>query len=225
MSRGTALAAFGTRPEVLVHQTGRLGDVEIAGDDDGDVRRHVIGGVEVADVGERGGVQILHASDYRVAVWVNGEGLLVDDLVQAAVGLILDAHPPLFLHYFALAHERVLLDPQRGHAIGLHPQHEREELRRHRLPEHGGVFVGVGVGLSAHGRDDRGVLLGLDVLRALEHQVLEEVRESRAAGLLVLGPDVKPQLHVDDRRRAILVEDHRQAVGQLQPLVDELGRP
>ena len=56
--------------------------------------------------------------------------------------------------------------------------------------------VGVGVGLSADRRDERGVRFGLDVPRALEHHVLEEVREPGAARLLVLRADVIPELHV-----------------------------
>ena len=60
----------------------------------------------------------------------------------------------------------------------------------------------------------RGVRFGLDVLRALEHQVLEEVREAGAARLLVLRADVIPELQVHDRRRVILRQHHRQAVGQ-----------
>ena len=88
-----------------------------------------------------------------------------------------------------------------------------------RLPEHRRVLVGVGVGLAADRRDDRGVLLGLDVLRALEHHVLEEMREAGAARLLVLRADVIPELDVHDRRRLVLVQDDDQAVGQHQALV------
>ena len=62
-----------------------------------------------------------------------------------------------------------------------HPQHQRQVLRRHRLPVHRRVFGRVGVGLAADRRHDRRVLLGLDVLRALEHHVLEQVREAGAA--------------------------------------------
>ena len=55
-------------------------------------------------------------------------------------------------------------------------------------------------------RDHRRVAVGLDVLRALEHQVLEEVGEAGAPRLLVLRPDVVPELQVDDRRRVVLEE-------------------
>jgi hypothetical protein len=81
-----------------------------------------------------------------------------------------------------------LVDAQRRHAVGFQPQRQRQVLRRQRLPEHRLVFGGVGVAAPADARDDRGVRLGLDVLRALEHHVLEEVREAGAPGPLVLRP-------------------------------------
>ena len=59
------------------------------------------------------------------------------------------AHPPLFLHDLALVGERVLVDAQRRHPVGLEPQHQRQVLRRHRLPEHRLVVGRVGVALAA----------------------------------------------------------------------------
>jgi hypothetical protein len=66
--------------------------------------------------------------------------------------------------------------------------------------------------------------LGLDVLRTLEHHVFEQVRKSRAPGLLVLGPDVIPDLHVNDRRGMILEKHHVEAVRQRGCRVIELRR-
>ena len=52
------------------------------------------------------------------------------------------------------------------------------------------------------------------VLRALEHQVLEQVREAGAARPLVLGADVIPDVDRDDRAVVILVDDHVEPVGE-----------
>ena len=150
--------------------------------------------------------------------------LVVDDLVQPAERLVVDPHPALFLHHLALGREGVLVDPERRHPIRLEPQRQRQVLRRHRLPEHRLVVVGVGVALAADRRDVRRVRLGLDVLRSLEHHVLEEVREAGAAGLLVLRSDVIPDLQVDDRRRVILGQHDGQPVRQRRDLVLQLGR-
>ena len=117
-----------------------------------------------------------------------------DDLRQLAVRLVLDAHAPLFLHDLPLALEARPVDLQRRHAVGLEPQHQRQELRRHRFPEDGHVLGRVGVAPAADARNHRGVLFRLHVLRALEHQVLEQVGEARAPGSLVLRADVIPHL-------------------------------
>ena len=58
-------------------------------------------------------------------------------------------------------------------------------------------------------------MLGLgDVSAALEHDVLEEVREPGLARLLVLGADVVPDVDGDDRREVVLRDDEAQAVGE-----------
>jgi len=50
------------------------------------------------------------------------------------------------------------------------------------------------------------------MLRAHEHDVLEEMRETRATGLLVRRSDVIPRVDGDDRRRVVLVQQHLQSV-------------
>ena len=207
MSRGTGRSDFGTRPRYLRDELLRFLRVEVADEHERRVVRHVVGAEEVADVVDRRGLEILHAADRRVLVGMDGERLVVDELVQPAVRLVVDAHPPLFLHDLALGLEDVLVDPQRREPIGFEPEHERQVLRRHRLPEHRRVFGRVRVALPADARDPRRMPFGLDVLRALEHHVLEQVREAGPAGPLVLRPDVIPDLRVDDRRRVILEED------------------
>ena len=209
---------------VVVHQLQRLGRIEIAHEHQRRVRRHVERPVEVAHIVDRRGLEILQAADRRVLVRMHGERLVVDDLIQASVRLIVDAHPALFLHDLALALERVLVDPQRRHAVGFHPQHQRQVVRRHRFPEHRLVVGRVGVALAADRRQHRCVRFGLDVLGALEHQVLEEMREPGAARLLVLRPDVIHDLQVHDRRRVVLRQHYREPVRQRRDLVLQFRR-
>ena len=180
--------------------------------------------MELAHVGDRRGVEVGHASDHLIAIRMDLERVLIDQFGEAAVRLVLDALPALFLHHAALAHEVLFVDVQRRHAIGFEPQHQRQILRRHRFPEHRRVFGRVGVALAADRRDHRAVRVARHVLAALEHHVLEQVREAGASGLLVLRADVIPELQMDDRRRVILVEDHRQAVRQHRVRVFEFGR-
>ena len=182
--------------------------------------------MEIAHVADRRGLEVRHAADRRVLVRVRRERVVVDDLRQPAVRLVLDAHPPLFLHDLALAPERRrrrrAASPcgrprARAPAAGTAPAPSA------RTPSSSSVRVGVAA--SADARDDRGVRLGLDVLRALEHHVLEEVREPGAARPLVLRADVIPDRDVHDRRRVILGQDHAQPVRQRRDLVLELRRP
>ena len=151
------------------------------------------------------------------------ERLVVNNLVQPAERLIVDPQPALLFHHVPLVGERLPVDPERRHAIGLEPQGERQIVRRQRRPEHRLVVGRVGVALAAAARNHRGVPFGRDVLRALEHQVLEQVRKPGPARLLVLRPDVIPELHVHDRRRVILRQHHRQAVGERRDLILKLG--
>ena len=146
---GHGAIRFRHATEILSDQLQRLGGIEIANERERRVRRNVERVEEVADVIDRGGVEVLHAADRRVLVRMRRKRLVVDDLVQPAERLVVDPHPPLFLHHFAFGGEGVLVDPERSHPIGLEPQRQRQILRRHRFPEHRLVVVGVGVALAA----------------------------------------------------------------------------
>ena len=149
--------------EVLVDQLQRLRRVEVADDRHGGVFRHVVGAVEVAHVLDRRRFEIRHAADRRMLVRMHQERVVVDDFREPAVRLVLDAHPALFLDDLALAPERRVVDAQRRHAIGLEPQHQRQVVRRQRLPEDRLVLGRVGVAAAADARDERRVRLGLHV--------------------------------------------------------------
>jgi hypothetical protein len=62
------------------------------------------------------------------------------------------------------------------------------------------------------------------VLRALKHHVLEEMRETCPAGLLVRRPDVIPEVHGHERKPVIFAQDHVQAVRQRELLVVNFQR-
>ena len=63
-------------------------------------------------------------------------------------------------------------------------------------------------------------MLGLGhVARALEHEVLEQVREAGAAGLLVARANDVPDVDGHHGREMVRRDDHAQAVGQ-RPLAE-----
>src|SRR3546814_18435528 len=85
----------------------------------------------------------------------------------------------------------------------------------------GVVPGGEGVLAPAVGGDDLRELARRQPLGALEHQVLEEVRQAGLAGLLVGGADAVPHRVVHDRRPAAPHDHHLQAVVEVE---DERGR-
>ena len=134
---------------------------------------------------------------------------------DAAVRLVL-ALPLLVLHDAALLVEPRLRHraEQVAHPVGLHPEDGVERRDRHVLEVVGPVLAGGAVQIGrADPLEDLEVVV-VEVLRAVEHQVLEEVREAGLARPLVLGADVVPDVHGDDRRLVVLVDDERQAVGE-----------
>ena len=62
------------------------------------------------------------------------------------------------------------------------------------------------------------------VLRAFEHQVLEQMRKAGSTGHLVLRSDVIPEVHRHDRTAPILVDDDVQTVVERMLLEGDVHR-
>ena len=152
---------------------------------------------------------------------------LVEVLVGLAVRLVVDAQPALFLHGLALVVELGLRDLQRAHAIGFQEQRQLELIRRQHLEVQRQVVAGGAVHRAAVGEHLVEVLAVADVARALEHHVLEQVREAGAARPLVARADVVGDVDRDHRRAVVLDELHAQAVGERDflELDADAGRP
>ena len=88
-----------------------------------------------------------------------------------------------------------------------------KRVGRHHFPVVGAVGVGRSVQQRAGALQRREIALVV-VLGALEHQVLEEMREAGAARRLVLRADVIPEVHRHDRAGVILVDEHVEPVGE-----------
>ena len=98
------------------------------------------------------------------------------------------------------------------HPVGLQPQQQIERGRGHRAeiirPVHvrGAVEAG---GANVLQRSEELVVM---VLRAVEHQVFEQMGEPGLAGHLVLGAHVVPEVGGDDGRLVVFVNDDTQSV-------------
>ena len=147
-----------------------------------------------------------------------------DRLEHLTVGLVL-ALPLLVLHDAALLVEPLLVDDaeQVPHAIGLEPQREIHGGARHRLE----IIRAIDIRRAVHARGadflQRPKILVVVVLAAVEHQMLEQVREAGLAGNFVLRADVIPDRDCDDRGLAVLVHDYTQAVIQIEFVERDLG--
>ena len=81
-----------------------------------------------------------------------------------------------------------------AHAVRLEPQGQVELMGGQDAVVVGAVVPGRSVGGTARLLDPLEVAVGLDVLAALEEQVLEEMGEARAAHRLVLRAGVVPNI-------------------------------
>ena len=147
------------------------------------------------------------------------------EVPDLAVRLVL-ALPLLVLHHAALLVELGLADgaDEMAHAVGLEPEREVERGDGHVVEVVGAVLVGGAVEVGGAGPLERILEFLVVVLAPVEHQVLEEVGEAGASGLLVLGAHVVPDVHRHDRRLVVLVDDQREAVGEDEPLVGNVRR-
>ena len=157
-----------------------------------------------------------------------GKQILEERLHRATIGNVVHPLASLVLDDIALVIEVLLRQSveEITHPIRFCPEHQLQRARRDGLEVVRAVEVGGTVDASL--KDIRACSLhqrhifALHVLRALEHHVLEEMSEPRFAQLLVLGPDVIPEVDVNHRKLVILVEDHIESVGEREFLERKL---
>ena len=215
--------------EVLLDPCLDVLGLDVAGNDEDRVGGAVPGVEPLVDVGQRGGVQVLHRADRRVVVGVAvGVGVLEDGQEDLAVGLVL-ALALLVLDHPALLVEPGLIDRRAHvpHPVRLHPQRHVERRGRHDLEVVRAVLVRRPVHAGGADPVEGLEVVVVEVLAAVEHQVLEQVREAGLADLLVTRADVVPDVDGDDRRLVVLVDDQAQSVVEhvlRVGYVDDVGR-
>ena len=118
------------------------------------------------------------------------EGLLVDRFARPAVGLVVAPLAALFLNGVPLVVEVLFDDIERPHPIGFEEERQIELIRGQRVVIERALLVRRAVHASAVAEDGEEVLAGTDVRRALEHHVLEQMREAAAPVPFVARADV-----------------------------------
>ena len=204
--------------DLLAH----FGRIDVAGHHQAGILRRVVLPEELAHVLGRGRRQVFHVSDHRPVIrMILGVHQLVDLRVGHAVRRVLDTLAPLVLHHVALAVHHLLRDDveQVAHAVGLEEQRQVQRVGWH-VDVVVRAVVRSGCVIAATGRLEQRVEQALFyILGAFEHQVLEQVREAGTADLLVGGSRVVPDVDRHHGHAVILVQDHRQAVGEREHLV------
>ena len=214
--------------EILLYLGPGGGHIDVTGQHQRGVGGTVIGVEPRLDVVQRGRRQILHRADRFPAVGMTfREAGLLQSLHDAAVGLVL-ALALFVLDHAALLVQRRLINgsEQMAHAIGFHPQGHVQRRLRHRLEIVGAIQPGGAVHVGGADLLEGLEILAVVVLGLLEHQMFEQMRETRVPGFLVLGAHVVPHRHRDHRRLGVLVHDHGQAVVELEFFVgnQRIGR-
>ena len=110
------------------------------------------------------------------------------------------------------------------HAIRLEPQREFDLVGRDGLEVVGAIEIRRAVQIAGAGAFQQlDVLIRGNVLRALKHHVLEQMRKAGAAGLLVGGADVIPEVDGDERQPVVLRQDHPQPIRQRERFELDVG--
>jgi hypothetical protein len=207
------------------------GHVDIPGQHQHRVVRAIMGAEPALHILQAGGVQIRHRSDRGVAIGMTfGEQRGKLRIFDEAIGIIL-AHALLVLDDAALRIELGLGDgaQQMAHAIGFEEERTIERAGRHRLEIVGAIEPGRAVPVGRADILQPAEERTVGILRSIEHQMLEEMREAGLAGGLVARADMIPDRYRDDRRLAVGGDDDAQPVGQRELLVrnidhlDEIG--
>jgi len=190
--------------------------LHVAADNQHRVGRAVVRTEPLAHVVERRRVQVLHGADdgprIRMPLRVHERREPVPD---AAIRTVLPL-PLLVLDDAALLIELRLVDcaEQVPHPIRLEPERAVERALRNGLEVVRAIVVRRAVDAGRTHLRRLAEPVGVRVFAAVEHQVLEQMREARATRALVLRADVVPDVHTDDRRLVVLVHDHGQTVAQ-----------
>ena len=191
------------------------------------VRRAVVVLEPLVHIVDAGRLKVVERPDHRPGIGMPLRvGVLEDVQEGPAVGLVLSL-PLLVLHDAALLVELRLIDRAQkvSHPVRFHPQRHVERRARDVLEVVRAVEVGGAVHVGGAHPVERLEVVVVEVLAAVEHQVLEQVREARLAELLVLRSDVVPDVHRHDRRLVVLAHDQREPVVEDELLVGDVDLP
>ena len=135
-----------------------------------------------------------------------GEDRRLHGFVELRAGVGVAMHAPLLHHHVALRRHDVVAEREAGHAIRLIGHHQTQMLLGDTLKIGRVIVAGKGVLLSADLRDRlRERALGV-LVRALEHQMFEEMGDARLSRRIVRRAVAIPH-HMRHHRRPMIGDD------------------
>ena len=141
-----------------------------------------------------------------------GERFLLEQIEELSVRRRQHALPELLFHHVAFGLEVSIVDVQTGESIGFGPEQRFQIVRRHDFVINSYIVSGERVIETADVLGEPVHHLRLHVLRALEHDVLEEMRKPTALLRIVFRADVIPDLNRHGRARMIDRAQHTHTV-------------
>ena len=187
--------------------------LEVAHDHDRGGVRAVVAPVVAVEGVPRHVLDVAPPADDRPLVRMSGEGRGDDLPPEEPPGVVL-APFQLAPHHRHLGVEVGLVDPAVHHPVGLEPDRQLEAVGGHGLVVVRPVEVGARVEGGAVQEEQARDLADAELLRALEHHVLEEVRDARDPGMLVSGADLVPDAEAHHGGPVDLLRQDAEPVGQ-----------
>ena len=193
-------------------QTFDLGHIHIAHHHDGGIGRHIPAAVKVSGVLRCHGVQVVHPTDDGATVRRGDKLGGVELLVHQHARRVFGTHTALFFHHLNLFGELNVWPLVVSKAIGFQRHYLGQTLGRNLLVITGVVLVGECVFTPTQCCHASRKLALLDLGRAFEEHVFQDMRNARDTIHLVHGTHPHPQhvhrgggtwVHFDDERHAI----------------------
>jgi hypothetical protein len=207
---------------VFLGQGEDLLGVHVARDHQDGVVRRIPEPVPVTHVVQTELLQIARPADHRIAIGRGVVGGGAETLIGQGLRIVVGAGAPFFLDDFQLLEEFLLAELEVAHPLGFQLEGDLQPVAGEILIVGRVVAPGEGVLLTAVLGDDARELPRRQTLGALEHHVLQDVRDAGDAAVLIARSDAIPDLRGQDGGAMIGLDQDLESVVELA-LVD-LGR-
>ena len=216
--RRLGLAIFGRddggceRPVGVADQPKNVELVHVPDDDDERVVRRIVRFVEAFAVLRGEPEDVGHPADRGPMVRVLLEGDLVEKLARGPLYVVVDAEAAFVRDYFLLTRDLSVAEDEAAHSLALELHRQGQAIGREGLIIIGPVDPRRRVRLCAVLLQHSIELAGLERLRLVEHQVLEQVREPGLSRALVARADGVPGEVAHHRSGRVFEKEKREPV-------------